>query len=250
MFKQDLAFRTPLMNAAGALGFIPNRRAPFDLGCLGAFVTNPISLAPRQPAENRVMLPFAGGFLLHTGLPNPGLRVALKRYAARWRESPIPVLVHLLAGSPEEAARMVHHLEQFENIAGVELGFEPQITAEMALARINAVLGELPVIACLPLERAGDMAQALAGSGVSAFSLAAGRGILPGPAADGRLVSGRLYGPALLPLALAAVQDVAHSGVPVIGSGGVYTSKDAAAMQAAGAVAIQLDAVLWRGGWN
>ena len=47
-----------------------------------------------------------------------------------------------------------------------------------------------------------------------------------------------------------AVQDVAHSGVPVIGSGGVYTSKDAAAMQAAGAVAIQLDAVLWRGGWN
>ena len=78
MFKQDLTFRTPLMNAAGMLGFIPNPRAPLDLGWLGAFVTNPVSLSPRQPAENRVMLPFAGGFLLHTGLPNPGLRVVIE----------------------------------------------------------------------------------------------------------------------------------------------------------------------------
>ena len=248
MFKQDLAFRTPLMNAAGTLGFIPNPRAPLDLGSLGAFVTNPVSLAPRQPAESRVVLPFAGGFLLHTGLPNPGLRVVLKRYAARWRQSSIPVLVHLLAGSPEEAARMVAHLEEVENIAGVELGFEPQITAALALARINAALGELPVIACLPLESAAELAAALAGSGVSAFSLAPARGSLPG--LGGGLVSGRLYGPALLPVALAAVQAVARSGLPVIGSGGVYAQTNAVAMQAAGAAAVQLDAVLWRGGWD
>ena len=100
MFKQDLAFRTPLMNAAGALGFIPNRRAPFDLGCLGAFVTNPISLSPRQPAENRVILPFAGGFLLHTGLPNPGLRAALTEAIASVRHAACNQAIAVLVGGP------------------------------------------------------------------------------------------------------------------------------------------------------
>ena len=158
------------------------------------------------------------------------------------------MLVHILAASPEEAARMVAHLEGLDNIAGIELGLEPRVTIEQALPRIHAALGELPVIACLPAERAGDLAQALANSGVSAFSLAAPRGILPG--ADGKLVSGRLYGPALLPRALAAVQDAAQTGLPIFGSGGVYSQADAAAMQSAGAAAVQLDAVLWRGGWD
>lgn len=248
MFKQDLNLRTPLMNAAGMLGFSPNRRGPVDLNHLGAFVTNPVSLARRKPAENRVMLPFTGGFLLHTGLPNPGLRAVIQRSAQRWSEASLPVLVHILVASPEEAARMVAHLEGLDNVAGIELGFEPRVTAEKALALVQAALGELPVIACLPAEHAGELAQALAGSGVSAFSLAAPRGSLPG--SDGRLVSGRLYGPALLPRALAAVQEAAQAGLPIIGSGGVYSPHDAAAMQAAGAAAVQLDAVLWRGGWD
>jgi dihydroorotate dehydrogenase len=158
------------------------------------------------------------------------------------------VLVHILAANPEEAARMVAYLEGLDNIAGIELGLEPRVTADQALARIQAALGELPVIACLPAEQAGELALALAGSGVSAFSLAAPRGSLPGP--DGKLISGRLYGPALLPRALAAVQAAAQAGLPIIGSGGVYSSEDAAAMQAAGAAAVQLDAVLWRGGWD
>ena len=45
----DLAIHPPFMNAAGCLGFAPNPRGPVDLGRLGAFVTNPVSLAPRQP---------------------------------------------------------------------------------------------------------------------------------------------------------------------------------------------------------
>jgi dihydroorotate dehydrogenase len=248
MFKQDLSLRTPLMNAAGTLGFIPNRRGSVNLDLLGAFITNPVSLAPRKPAENRVMLPFAGGFLLHTGLPNPGLRSVIHHSAARWRESPLPVIVHLLAVSPDELASMAVSLEDLENIAGIEIGFEAHVSAEDALKCIQAALGELPVIACLPPEHAGSLAQALAGSGVSAFSLAPARGSLPDP--GGKLVSGRLYGPALLPQALAAVQAAAGCGIPVIGAGGVTTLKDTAAMQAAGAVAVQLDAVLWRGGWG
>ena len=59
------------------------------------------------------------------------------------------------------------------------------------------------------------------------------------------LLSGRLYGPALLPQALAVVQAVAQAGLPVFGAGGVYSPADEAAMLGAGASAVQLDAVLW-----
>jgi dihydroorotate dehydrogenase len=56
-----------------------------------------------------------------------------------------------------------------------------------------------------------------------------------------------MYGPALLPLALEVVQTVARQGLAVIGSGGLYRPEDIDAMLSAGAVAVQLDAVFWRG---
>ncbi|RPI29157.1 MAG: hypothetical protein EHM70_15985 [Chloroflexota bacterium] len=58
-----------------------------------------------------------------------------------------------------------------------------------------------------------------------------------------------MYGPAVFPFALEAVRALAQSGTPVIGAGGVYTPEQAEAMLAAGALAVQLDAVLWKGGW-
>ena len=61
------------------------------------------------------------------------------------------------------------------------------------------------------------------------------------------MVHGRLYGPAALPSSLNAVVEACRSGLPVIGAGGVYRPADLEAMFAAGAAAVQLDAVLWRG---
>jgi len=50
------------MNAAGSLGFAPNPHTPFDLSRLGAFVTNPISLTLRTPAQERACLPYPAAF--------------------------------------------------------------------------------------------------------------------------------------------------------------------------------------------
>ncbi len=245
MFKRDLTFASPWMNAAGALGFAPNPRGPVDLSRLGAFVTNPVSLAPRRPAESRCLLPYPGGALLHTGLPNPGLRRVIQRHAERWARGPLPVLVHLMPGTPQEAAHMVRALEGLEGVLGVEIGLPPGLSLDEARAFFAAAsaLGELPVVASLPLELAGAWAGGLAKSGISALSLAPPRGCLPGE--DGKLVSGRLYGPGLLPLALAAVRAVAACGLAVIGAGGVFKETDAAALLAAGAFAVQWDTALW-----
>ena len=71
---------------------------------------------------------------------------------------------------------------------------------------------------------------------------------LPGP--DSALIHGRIYGPGIFPLALAAVRTIKDVGVPVIGAGGVYQPGDVDAMLSAGAIAVQLDSVLWRGDYG
>jgi dihydroorotate dehydrogenase len=59
-------------------------------------------------------------------------------------------------------------------------------------------------------------------------------------------VHGRLYGPAVFPLALRAVAELKeHLGVPIIAGGGVYGHEQAAALLRAGAAVVQLDGVMW-----
>ena len=243
--KGDLAFDPPLMNAAGSLGFAPDGRSEMDAASLGAFVTHPISLNPRDPAGGQRFLPCAAGFLLHTGYPNPGLSAVLRKYAGQWARSPRPVLVHLLCQQPEEVARMTNRLEGIPGVCGLELGLPPEVGLPMAQAMIEAAYGELPLVVRLPLERALELGQALVGAQVLAFSLGPPRGLLPTP--DGSLLRGRLYGPAVFPLALAAVQTLQQAGLPVIGAGGVYTREQIQVMLQAGALAVQVDAALWRG---
>jgi dihydroorotate dehydrogenase (NAD+) catalytic subunit len=257
--KYDLAFSTPWMNAAGSLGFAPAQHGPFDLSKLGAFVTNPISLLPRQPAQTRGCLNFPGGFLLHSGFPNPGINGTIRRYAARWAQSRIPVIVHLLPSyskdshgdKPEDEAdlaKMVARLESTLGVGGIELGLPPGCPLALAHRLVAAATGELPLIVRLPLERAGELAEGLASPSISAFSLGPPRGELPDR--DGKLIRGRLYGPGIFPMALAAVRQISELEVPVIGAGGVYNEHQAETMLSTGAIAVQLDAVLWRLGWE
>ena len=111
MPKQDLYFSKPMMNAAGMLGFAPNFRDSLPWDEFGAFVTNPISLRPRLPAAAPEVINYPGGILLHTGLPNPGFKSALKKFSPQWARSDLPVMVHLMADRPEETVSMVRALE-------------------------------------------------------------------------------------------------------------------------------------------
>ena len=245
MSKIDLLLDKPLMNAAGTLGFSPDPKSAVDVAQFGAFITNPVSSLPRTPAKGERFISYTGGFLLHTGHPNPGLRKVIQQHARRWAQSPVPVIVHLLAQSDDSLRRMVERLEGIEEVMGVEVGLPPEIDADQAYAMAVAALGELSVIVKLPFERCEELALGMAELNISAISLSAPRGVLPDK--NGDLISGRLYGPAIFPQVLSAIKILNGLGIPVIGSGGVYTQRDMDAMLAAGAMAVQLDAVLWRG---
>ena len=62
-----------------------------------------------------------------------------------------------------------------------------------------------------------------------------------------RPVSGRLYGPGLLPQTLSAVNALRRLGIQIIAGAGIFRPQDAQALLAAGAYAVQLAGVLWRG---
>ncbi len=232
------------MNAAGVLGFSPDfRNLSTGFGSLGVFVSNPVSARPRQPAAQPQALLFPGGFLLHSGLPNPGFSALVKKHAARWRRAETPVVVHLMAESPEETGRMTRALENLENVMSAELGFAPHADDELVLQTLEACRGELPLIVSLTPEKILSLGPKLIERGADALSLAAPRGAL---SMEGALVAGRLYGQALFPRALELVYAASRLSLPVIGAGGVWSERDAADMLAAGALAVQLDAVLWK----
>ena len=111
-----------------------------------------------------------------------------------------------------------------------------------------AALGELSVIIRIPLEAVNHnthLLDAIAETGASAISTAPPHGALPG--VDGTVVSGRLYGPGMFPQALANVKKLSGTGIPIIGAGGVYSQRDVDALLDTGAMAVQLDSILWQG---
>lgn len=240
-------FDPPLMNAAGMLGFAPDRRKPLDWEKFGAFVTNPVSVSPRRPAAGARWRQEGSTALVHTGHPNPGFSRVVRQYASVWAQSDLPVVVHLMADRPAEMKKIIPRLEVLENILAVELGFPEEIGQGELVEAISACLGELPLIVQLPFSRAVLLAPAVIEAGAAAVSLAPPRGQLPDAVGD--FDRGRLYGPPLFSQALHVVRRLDALQIPVIGAGGVYSREQANVMRWAGAFAVQVDLALWRGDW-
>lgn len=234
----------PWMNAAGSLGFAPDPRGPVSMEQFGVFVTNPISLRARRASRPPRLLTFPGGALLHTGHPNPGLAAVIKRHAAAWARAPLPIIVHLLSAKPADLRKAILRIEGLENVTAIEIGLEAGMERNEVGEILHAVQGELPVILQIPLPFTPELIEEAMEAEVAAISLGAPRGALPGT--DGRLVSGRLYGAAIFPLALEAVRLLSKLKVPVIAAGGIEVRAQGEAMLAAGAMGVQVDVGLWK----
>jgi dihydroorotate dehydrogenase (NAD+) catalytic subunit len=262
--KRGLALANPILNASGILGFAGEARGWVALPRLGAFVTNALTYKPRTSAHPPNAAPLPNGVLIHTGLPNPGVRAALRKWDHEWARLGPPVIVHLAATTPDEVRRSVEYLEQADGVGGVELGLRDDLSTAEAQSLIRAAVGGPPLIVRLPLARAPELSQVAARAGADALTVSApARASPPGPIsishqarngegatqdrAEKRKWSGRLYSPECFPAALEAVRAVASQdlGLPIIGAGGIFSIENARTMLEAGAAAVQLDAVLW-----
>lgn len=242
--KTEVRLERPWLNLPGTLGFSDEARNAIDLGQLGALVTNPVSLAPRRPANPPRSLRYPGGLLLHTGHANPGLRRTIRQHGTRWASLSVPVLVSLLAQDVLELGRMVSDLESIPEASGLVLMLPMQPSTSLVRWVEQATRLQRPVVALLPLGGDREEALAAAEAGAAAIMLGPPRGSME---ADGQFVEGRLYGPGLFPLALQAARELAPLlPVPLIVSGGIATPAQARAFLQAGASAVGLDFILWK----
>jgi len=253
--KFGLPIASPVMPAAGAFGYGDTYHDLVDLRALGALVTNPVSLNPREAARGQRIAVHGEHFIAHTGLPNPGVQRVLRQYRQMWERLPIPVIVHLIATSPAETAKAAERLAGIPNVVGIELGLIDSITPQRALSLLDAARaeGDLPVIVRVPFNSVDMLAPRLAEGGADALTIAAPpRAVLPvadvlGDEEAVHYIRGRLYGPALLPLLLNTLARWRSKlPVPVIACGGIATLQDAIACLELGATAVQIDALLWR----
>ncbi|MBN2007438.1 MAG: hypothetical protein JXA21_29100 [Anaerolineae bacterium] len=253
--KFGLPLASPVMPAAGAFGYGDTYHDLVDLRVLGALVTNPVSLNPREGARGPRIAVHGEHFVAHTGLPNPGVKRVLRQYRQTWEHLPIPVIVHLIATTPAETAKAAERFSGIPNVVGIELGLVDNITPQRALNLLDAARadGDLPVIVRVPFTNVDALAPLLADNGADALTLTAPpRAVLPASdAVDDnearRYLRGRLYGPAVLPLLLNVLARwCSKLPVPVIACGGIACLQDTIACLELGATALQVDALLWR----
>ena len=238
-----LGLRSRWMNAAGFMGYLPQPILENSI-TPGVFVTNPISLHARTPAHHRTILSYPGGLLIHTGHPNPGLSAILKHYRQKWEHQSLPIWPHLLVQTSWECRHMVTQLEDIENITAIELGLPPGISLNQQIDLVQAAVEELPVFVCIPLDAVeSDLVEQLSSLGAAGIVLTAPRGMIR---QDGKVISGRLFGPSLHPLVLRAICDLKGYSLPIIAGCGIFSIEQGEEAISAGAEAVQVDLLCWR----
>jgi dihydroorotate dehydrogenase (NAD+) catalytic subunit len=195
------------------------------------------------------------------GLQNPGVDHVARVYAPVWASWDLPVIVNIAGDSVDEYVAVARRLDGVPGIAGLELniscpnvanglqfGVDPDLAAELtsavrAVTRLPLMVKLTPnVTDIVVVARAVEDAGADAVSAINTFV---------GMAIDVRRRrpvlsrgSGGLSGPAIKPLALHAVWQVAAAvRIPVVGIGGITTAGDALEFLLAGAAAVQLGTV-------
>lgn len=246
--KNTLILDSPLMPAAGTIGFGDAYRDLVNLDLMGALVTNPVTFEPRSPAKGTRVVALDAGILVHTGLPNPGLSKVLNKYRTMWEGLSMPLILHLVATTVEQVRKAASRLDAEPSITAIELGLNDDIPWQDAEDFTRAAVDrtEKPVIVRLPLQDAYSIAEAVAHAGASALVVAAPpRGTARDPQ-SGKLVGGRVYGPLVKPMALRVVgQLMKRVDIPIIGAGGIHNASDARDYLEAGARAVQVDSVTW-----
>ena len=256
---KGLMLDNPVMTASGTFGYGIEYSGFVDIQKLGAIVCKGTTLMPREGNPQPRLVETECGLLNSVGLENIGIDAVVRDKVPVWANWHVPVIVNIAGETVGEYVSVAAKLEGAPGVRGIELniscpnistggiefGITPKLAAEVTAAVKTAT--SLPIIVKLSpnVTNISEIAVAVEKAGADAISLI---NTLKGITIDidkrePRLgnISGGLSGPAIKPVALYMVYEVAKVvHIPVVGCGGIRCAEDALEFIMCGANAVQV----------
>ena len=254
-----IALRNPVLTASGTFGYGDEYAHVVEPARLGAVITKTVTLKPREGNPPHRIAETAGGMLNSIGLENVGLDRFRAEKLPKLRALGATIIASLGGETPAELERLLEALAGEPGVAGFEVNFScPNVARggarywavprrlESTLKRLRPLTRAALIAKLSPdVTSIADLAVACEAGGADALTAV---NTFVGLAVDldamgsrlGRATGG-LSGPAIKPLALVRCQEAAAAvRIPVIGSGGILTGRDALEFIAIGAAAVQV----------
>jgi dihydroorotate dehydrogenase (NAD+) catalytic subunit len=249
----------PVLNGSGTFDAIVARRVFGDALLrdfpFSAFVSKTITPEPRAGNPPPRLFETPAGLINSIGLPNKGLEGFLAEDLPQLAELPVPLIVSVMGTSHEEFGRLVGDVAARDEVAALELNIScPNVqsglivgeSADETASLLESLRPLTPkplIVKLTPNRHETAIAEAAEGAGADALSLINTlRATGADPSGKGSWLgagSGGLSGPAVRPVALLQVREVAAAvSIPVVGMGGISSGRHAADMIRAGATAV------------
>ena len=251
--------KNPVITASGTFGYGEEFATLVDLNTLGAIIVKGLSLTPSTGNPPPRTVETAAGMLNAIGLENIGLEAFVQDKLPFLQTLDTPIILNIYGHETEAYGELAERIQDIKGIAAIEVNIScPNVKAggiafgtdpKAAFGVVRAVREKtsLPLIVKLSpnVTDIKTIARSVEEAGANAVSLI---NTITGMAVDiyGRKpklgnITGGLSGPAIKPIALRMVWEVAQTvRVPVIGIGGIANTKDVLEFMIVGASAVQV----------
>ncbi|MDC1106806.1 dihydroorotate dehydrogenase [Prolixibacteraceae bacterium] len=254
-----LVLDNPVLTASGTFGYGTEFDDFIDLNRLGGFVVKGTTLHHREGNAYPRMAETPSGMLNAVGLQNKGVKYFVDQIYPTLTKYQSKVIVNVSGSTIEDYVSCTEYLEGLDGIDAIELNIScPNVkeggmafgtscaSAEKVVAAVRKVYSKHLMVKLSPnVTDITEIARSAEASGADSVSLI---NTILGMAIDTNrrrpllsTVTGGLSGPAVKPVALRMVWQVANSvNIPVVGLGGIMNAQDAVEFMLAGATAVQL----------
>ena len=254
-----IELQNPVMTASGTFGYAREFEGLVDLNRLGAIIVKGLSLEPTKGNPPPRIVETPCGMLNAIGLENVGIDVFVKEKLPFLQTLFPPIFANIYGTTIEEYAELAARVDELEAISGVEVniscpnvkaggiafGADPNSAFNVVKAVRKKTSKQLIVKLSPNVTDITIIARSAEEAGADSLSLI---NTITGMAIDIETrhpkianITGGLSGPAIKPVALRMVWQVAQvAKIPVIGIGGIMTAIDALEFFIAGATAVEI----------
>lgn len=255
----DLSFKNPVLTASGTFGYGLEFSDFIDLNRLGGFVVKGTTLHHREGNPYPRMAETPSGMLNAVGLQNKGVDYFIENIYPDIKDIDSNIIVNVSGATIGDYVAVCEKLNELDRIKAIEVNIScPNVkqggmafgttcegAAEVARA-VRKAYSKTVIVKLSPnVTDIVSIAKAVENEGVDSLSLI---NTLLGMAIDVErrrpclsTITGGLSGPAVRPVAVRMVWQVAHAvNIPVVGLGGIMDGRDALEFMLAGATAVEV----------